>query len=43
MDKKSKILIAIFVVLVIVSIFLTYKRAFVDRDFDIINSEENFQ
>ena len=39
MDKKSKILIAVFVVLIIISVFLTYKRAFIDRNFEIINGK----
>ncbi len=40
MDKKSKILIVIFVIAIFFSIFFTYKRAFVDRNFEIISSEE---
>lgn len=39
MDKNSKILIVIFIVLIFVSIFFTYKRAFIDRDFIILEEE----
>jgi len=39
MDKKSKILIVIFVVVILVSIFFTYKRAFIDRNFTIVEEE----
>lgn len=41
MDKKSKILIVFLILSVIFSIYLTYKRSFIDRDFDIINSAED--
>jgi len=40
MDKKSKILIFIFLLIVLASVFLTYKRSFLDRNFEIINSED---
>lgn len=40
MEKRSKILLFIFVVITICSVYLTYRRAFIDRDFEIINSEE---
>lgn len=39
MDKKSKVLIIVFVVIILISIFFTYKRAFLDRNFEIINLE----
>jgi hypothetical protein len=39
MDKNSKILILVFIAVILVSIFLTYKRAFVDRDFEILEEE----
>lgn len=39
MDRKSKILIIIFIVIILVSIFLTYKRSFVDHDFIIVEEE----
>jgi len=39
-DKNSKILIIIFVLVILASIFLTYKRAFIDKDFEVIYSEE---
>ena len=38
MDKKSKILIFIFFASLLVSIFMTYKRTMVDKNFDIENS-----
>ncbi len=38
MDKNTKILLLIIFVMIICSVFLTYKRAFVDRDFEITNS-----
>jgi len=40
MDKKSKILVVVFIILILFSIYLTFKRAFVDKNFDIINTEE---
>jgi len=40
MDKKSKILIIVFVIIMLVSIFLTYKRSFVDKNFIIEESEK---
>ena len=39
MDKKSKSLLVFFVLSVLVSIFLTYKRSFVDGDFIIEPAE----
>mgnify|MGYP001599454962 CR=1 FL=1 len=39
MDNKSKILIIIFIIIIFVSIFLTYKRSFIDKNF-IITEEE---
>lgn len=41
MDKKSKVLIIIFIIAVFISIFFTYKRAFIDRNFEIIQEEES--
>jgi len=35
MDKKSKILITIFFISIIVSVVMTYKRTTVDKDFYI--------
>ena len=40
MDKKSKILIAIFCVAILVSILFTYKRSFLDRNFAIVEEDE---
>lgn len=40
MDKKSKVLIIVFIITIFVSIFFTYKRSFVDRNFLIIEEEE---
>jgi hypothetical protein len=39
MDKKSKIIFVIFIFLIIVSVYLLYKRSFVTYDFEI-NQEE---
>ena len=39
MDRKSKILIIVFIILVVISIFFTYKRSFLDRDFIIFEEE----
>jgi signal peptidase I len=35
MDKKSKVLIIIFAILIIISIVLVYKRSFVSQNFEI--------
>lgn len=40
MDNKSKILLTVLVVLILVSLFLTYYRSFISRDYEIIQSEE---
>ncbi len=37
MDKKSKILLVILLLLTAVSVYLTYERAFITKDFEIIN------
>jgi hypothetical protein len=39
MDKKSKILIGIFILIIFVSIFFTYKRSFIDKNFEIVEEE----
>jgi len=39
MDKKSKILVWLLLVSVLISVFLTYYRSFVSKDF-IITEEE---
>lgn len=39
MDKKSKILIVVFIIIIFVSIFLTYKRAFIDKNFTVVEGE----
>lgn len=39
MDKKSKILVGLLVVAILISVFFTYYRSFVSRDF-IITEEE---
>lgn len=36
MDKKSKILLSVFCLLVVVSIVLTYYRSFISKDYEII-------
>lgn len=40
MDKKSKILIVGFIILIMISIGFTYSRAFVDQDFEIVGFED---
>ena len=40
MDKKSKILLVLFFALLIASVFFTYKRTMLDKDFYITNSSE---
>ena len=40
MDKKSKILLSIFLVLIIVSITLTYYKYIILRDFNVINTQD---
>jgi len=40
MDTKSKIFLATIFALVIISIYLTFERAFFNQDFEIINSSE---
>ena len=40
MDKNSKVLIIVFVIVIVVSVFFTYKRAFIDKNFEVIYSEE---
>jgi len=40
---KSKILLAILLLAIGLSIFFTYQRSFVSRDFIIINTEEGFE
>ncbi len=41
MDKKSKILLATFFILFIISLFFTYYRTMVVRDYEVINSNED--
>ncbi len=43
MEKKSKILILVFVVIIFISIFFTYKRAFIDKNFIIIDETNKNQ
>ena len=40
MEKKSRVLVLIFLVAILVSIFLVYKRSFVDKDFIIEETTE---
>ncbi len=40
MDKKSKVLIILFIITILISVFFTYKRSFIDRNFLIIEEEE---
>ena len=39
MDKKSKILITIFFISLLLSVIMTYKRTMIDKDFEVIGSE----
>ncbi len=39
-NTKSKILFWILAILVIVSLYLTYRRSFITRDFEIYEEEE---
>lgn len=39
MDKKSKLLLVILILSILTSIFFTYKRAFIDQNFTIIEEE----
>jgi len=39
MEKKSKILITVFILAILISILFTYKRSFVDRNFILIEEE----
>lgn len=36
-DKKSKVLLWIFILSIVISIFFTYKRTMIDRDFYIVD------
>jgi len=36
MDKKSKILLVIFLILVAVSVYFTYGRSFITRNYEIV-------
>ena len=40
MDRKSKILIIILVICMAISIWFTYKRAFIDRNFITVDLSE---
>jgi CHASE3 domain sensor protein len=39
MDKKSRIMVLVVVILIIVSIFVLYRRSYVNNSFEIINEE----
>jgi hypothetical protein len=41
MDKNSKILLAVVIILLVVSVSLTYYRFFIVKDFTVINNEES--
>ena len=40
MDKKSRIFLIVLLLLVIVSIYLTYRRSFITKDYEIIVPED---
>ncbi len=39
MDKKSKLLIKILILVVIISIIFTYKKSFIDMNYQIIQED----
>lgn len=41
MDKKSKVLIGIFLIAILASAFVTYHRYITIKDFPVINSSAN--
>ena len=43
MDKKSKILLLFIFTIIIISVYLTYQRAFIANDYEIISSPEEEQ
>ncbi len=40
MDRNSKILLTVLIILLIASIFFTYYRFFITKDFTVLESEE---
>jgi len=42
MDKKSKILLVIMTILLLLSIFFTYVRTIVNKDFEVYREESEF-
>jgi hypothetical protein len=43
MDKKSKILILAFICILIGSIYMLYKRSFIDQDFEVSDSSTELE
>jgi len=40
MDKKSKILLVVLLALTVISVYLTYRRAFITKDYEVVNPPE---
>lgn len=40
MDKKSGIFLIVFLLLTVVSIYLTYRRSFITEDYEIIQNQD---
>ena len=40
MDRNSKILSVLLLLLIIVSVYLTYRRSFITKDYDVIDPED---
>jgi len=38
-DKKTKILFVVFFILLAVSVFMTYKRTMIEKDFYVVGNE----
>ncbi|MBI2627736.1 hypothetical protein HYW72_02285 [Candidatus Nomurabacteria bacterium] len=43
MDKKSKILLVALLLLTIISIYLTYRRSFITKDYEVIPISEDLE
>ncbi len=43
MDKKSKVLVLVFLCLILASIYLLYKRSFIDANFEITDSSTELE
>lgn len=43
MDKKSKITLFVFLCMIVASMYLLYKRSFIDTNFEIIDSSTELE